>query len=342
MREIPIRGDTIRLGQLLKLADVVDSGAEAKALLADGDQLPVVNGEPESRRGRQLHDGDVITVAGEQLRIVADTPARAPAAPVPPARPAAAAALVPPARPAAPTAPTPAHPRPAGAALVIAHRGAWDLAPQNSIAAFERAVELGADGVELDVRRSGDGRLVIVHDPRIGIHPVARLTAEQLRARLDPGQAPDFEEVLAALAPHPTLIDVELKEDGYVAEAMAVLARHLTPDRYVVTSFLDPVLHQVSSEVPEARTGLLLAARRPARTLERRIQQAEADFLVLHTTLARTGLLDFSARRELPAWVWTVNEPRLMRMLLSDPRVEAVITDRTREAVALAGRRAAS
>ena len=48
----------IRLGQLLKLADVVDSGGEAKALLAAGEVA--VNGEPEQRRGRQLHDGDVV------------------------------------------------------------------------------------------------------------------------------------------------------------------------------------------------------------------------------------------------------------------------------------------
>jgi ribosome-associated protein len=75
MREIPIRGDTIRLGQLLKLAGVVDSGAEAKALLSDPVEQPAVNGEPEGRRGRQLHDGDRVAVAGEELQIVADTPA---------------------------------------------------------------------------------------------------------------------------------------------------------------------------------------------------------------------------------------------------------------------------
>ncbi len=57
----------IRLGQLLKLADVVDSGSEVKDLLADA---PVtVNGEPESRRGRQLHPGDVIAVAGRTLKL---------------------------------------------------------------------------------------------------------------------------------------------------------------------------------------------------------------------------------------------------------------------------------
>ena len=69
MRDIAIRGDMIRLGQLLKLADVVDSGGELKALLAETDVL--VNGELEDRRGRQLHPGDVVTVAGDELRVVA-------------------------------------------------------------------------------------------------------------------------------------------------------------------------------------------------------------------------------------------------------------------------------
>jgi ribosome-associated protein len=69
MRDVAIRGDMIRLGQLLKLAGVVDTGGELKALLAETDVL--VNGELEDRRGRQLHDGDEVTVAGDVLRIVA-------------------------------------------------------------------------------------------------------------------------------------------------------------------------------------------------------------------------------------------------------------------------------
>jgi ribosome-associated protein len=69
LRDVAIRGDMIRLGQLLKLADVVDSGGELKALLAEAEVL--VNGEPESRRGRQLHPGDVVTVAGDELRVIA-------------------------------------------------------------------------------------------------------------------------------------------------------------------------------------------------------------------------------------------------------------------------------
>ena len=58
--EVPVRDDGIRLGQLLKLADLVDTGADVKPLLADGDVR--VNGEVESRRGRQLGPGDVVTV----------------------------------------------------------------------------------------------------------------------------------------------------------------------------------------------------------------------------------------------------------------------------------------
>jgi ribosome-associated protein len=66
-REVPIRGDMIRLGQLLKLAGVVGGGGEVKHFLAD--ETVLVNGEPDNRRGRQLHPGDVVAVAGEELQV---------------------------------------------------------------------------------------------------------------------------------------------------------------------------------------------------------------------------------------------------------------------------------
>jgi ribosome-associated protein len=67
MRELSIRGDVIRLGQLLKAAGIADSGAEAKELLLAGEVT--VNGEPESRRGRQLHVGDVVRAGDDEVRI---------------------------------------------------------------------------------------------------------------------------------------------------------------------------------------------------------------------------------------------------------------------------------
>lgn len=67
MREVAIREDVIRLGQLLKLAGLVDSGGEARSLLEEG--AVTVNGEPEARRGRQLHRGDVVAAGGDAVRV---------------------------------------------------------------------------------------------------------------------------------------------------------------------------------------------------------------------------------------------------------------------------------
>ncbi len=64
---VPIRDESIRLGQFLKLANLVDSGADAKALLADG--LVTVNGEPEARRGRQLARGDLVRLGNAEAQV---------------------------------------------------------------------------------------------------------------------------------------------------------------------------------------------------------------------------------------------------------------------------------
>lgn len=66
--DVQIAGDTIRLGQFLKLADVVQAGAEVKDLLAD--EVVLVNDQPEDRRGRQLVPGDVVAVRGRLVRVV--------------------------------------------------------------------------------------------------------------------------------------------------------------------------------------------------------------------------------------------------------------------------------
>ena len=67
MREVVIRDGTIRLGQFLKLADLVEAGGDVKALLAD--DLVTVNGEPETRRGRQLVRGDRVIVGRTEVRV---------------------------------------------------------------------------------------------------------------------------------------------------------------------------------------------------------------------------------------------------------------------------------
>ena len=67
MRDVPLDRDGIRLGQFLKLAGLIDSGADAKAVLADG--AVTVNGSPEARRGRQLQRGDVVRLGEQSARV---------------------------------------------------------------------------------------------------------------------------------------------------------------------------------------------------------------------------------------------------------------------------------
>ena len=67
MHDVPIRDETIRLGQFLKLANLIDTGADAKGAIADG--LVSVNDAVETRRGRQLRAGDVVTFGGQSARV---------------------------------------------------------------------------------------------------------------------------------------------------------------------------------------------------------------------------------------------------------------------------------
>ncbi len=207
------------------------------------------------------------------------------------------------------------------------------MAPQNSLEAVDDAIAIGCDAIEIDVRRTGDGQIVLVHDARVRLRTVNRLDHQQLQARMKIGQAPLLETVLARAAGR-ILVDVELKEDGYVAEVIDVVQRHLTPDQYVVTSFNHRILAQVRDHAPGARTGLLLAPRRH-RDLQQRLDASGASFIAPHVTLTHTGLFSWAAARGIPLWVWTVNDHRALRAALTDTRVAAVITDEPERALVL-------
>lgn len=147
--------------------------------------------------------------------------------------------------------------------LVVAHRGTWSAAPQNSLAALEGAIALGCDMVELDVRRTRDGRLVAVHDPRIQGTKVRTLDHAQLKARLGPKQAPSLAEVLERAGGRIRL-DIELKEDGYVEQVTVAVAKHLAPEGYVVTSFSALSWPRSSGRPPRSAPGCCCAP--PARS----------------------------------------------------------------------------
>ncbi len=231
--------------------------------------------------------------------------------------------------------------------MTIAHRGGVSSAPENSLAAFEHAIAIGAEMVELDVRRTADGVLIVHHDPHVGGLPTASLVADDIAVRLG-RRPPTLAEALDLMRGRIAL-DVELKEEGCTEQVLAQLReRRLGPDEVVLTSFLDDVVRDCRRLAPDLRAGLLLGARtarpgaagvselvRPAE----RLRRAGASFAAPHVALTRLGILKQIAAIGLPSIVWTVNSPRTLAALLDDERVAGVITDRPELAVALRAER---
>jgi glycerophosphoryl diester phosphodiesterase len=189
---------------------------------------------------------------------------------------------------------------------IVAHRGASHEAPENTLAAFDRAIEIGADMIEFDVRRASDGRLVISHNR---VRKTALLPTLEETLRLTKGRIQ---------------LDVELKEPGCERDAIGLLLQYFPLSDFCITSFIASTLRETRAIHPGIRTGLIFAAWRPG------VLNSNADFLVPHYRLA--------ARAEQigkPLFVWTVDDPARTRRLFERPLVQAIVTNDPRQALAL-------
>jgi len=227
-------------------------------------------------------------------------------------------------------------------AMVAAHRGVASGAAENTIAAFTNAIDVGADMIEFDVRRTRDGELIAFHDALAGGKPVSGLTRDEIQAAAGV-RPPLLAEVLRTCAGRIRL-DVELKEDGYVAEVMAVLRAGFDPAQMVVTSFLPDVVAQAKDAFPEVKTGLLVGDGGPLTDVPARLRelfpvglarQVRADYLAPNYRLAAFGVVRRAAAAGLPCLLWTVNSPDLIGKYAADPRVAVIITDVAEQAVAI-------
>jgi glycerophosphoryl diester phosphodiesterase len=227
-------------------------------------------------------------------------------------------------------------------AMVAAHRGVAAGAAENTIAAFTNAIDVGADMVEFDVRRTRDGELIAFHDAVAGGVPVSGLTRDEIEAAAGV-RPPLLAEVLRVCAGRIRL-DVELKEDGYVTDVMTVLREGFDPAQLVVTSFLPAVVAQAKRAFPEVKTGLLVGEGGPVTDLPARLRElfpvdlarrVRADYLAPHYRLAALGVMRRAAAAGLPCLLWTVNSPDLIRRYAADPRVAVIITDVAAQAVSI-------
>jgi len=217
---------------------------------------------------------------------------------------------------------------------IIAHRGASAYVRENTLASFERAIALGADMVEFDVRRTRDRQLIVYHDPEIRHRPVRKLTFAEIR-HLDP-DIPLLAEVLD-LCQNRIHLDVELKEMGYEPQVLEMLLHYFDPDRFVVTSFHPFTLKRIKRRCPEVTTGFLFSdvtadvcrsLRWGAKMVRDRIRNMKVDFVAPDWQLLDAKILAQTLGDDRPIWVWTVNDEAVMQSLLRDLRIGGIITDR--------------
>ncbi len=223
--------------------------------------------------------------------------------------------------------------------LILGHRGASAVAPENTVAAFSRAMRDGADGIEFDVRLSRDQVPVVIHDAslkRTGLVDklVGELTAEELQGidvggwfakgskRETAGETlSTLAQVLELFSGNSGLLYIEMKCEPREGPALAAEVVRLTnesemADRVIVESFELSAVLAVKSIDAKIRTAALFEPKlsHPVSTLRRLrmidlAQQCGADEIALHHTLASARVIEKAKEEELETVVWTVDDP---------------------------------
>ena len=217
--------------------------------------------------------------------------------------------------------------------LVLAHRGANRLALENTVAAMAAAVDLGADGVELDVHRTADGVLVVRHDAQTADGPIGELTLSALQS-VQP-EVPVLAAVLDVCRGR--LVNVEVKDsDPRAAEALVALlagrsagAHEDVVDEVLVSSFDVATVDRVRAAAPHLPTGFLSFGLPPDDALAIAIDHGHTAVHPDVWTLLQVDVPEFVTRAHdlgLQVNVWTVNDPLQVEQL-RDAGVDAVITD---------------
>jgi glycerophosphoryl diester phosphodiesterase len=224
---------------------------------------------------------------------------------------------------------------------IVAHRGASLKARENTIESFLAAVDLGADMVELDIRKCGDGSLVVFHDPRFsrggrsGL--ISRLPFRELnRLAAKKGfSVPSMETAFKTLSGKITL-DIELKEPGYEEEVVACAREYFDDSQFVLTSFNPRVITAIKAFGRNLQTGFIMATAEGLALAETSPAEVLAPDKKLFS--ANRGLFARAKKQGKKIAVWTVDGIELLARLLIDPIVDAIITNRPDRALALRDR----
>ncbi len=203
---------------------------------------------------------------------------------------------------------------------IIGHRGAADHT-ENTVPSFESAIAQGVNGIELDVRASGDGQLVVVHPSVVGENAVKSTAYEDFKNLPDGYEVPLFEDVLKQFG-RKTFLDIELKHDGIEEAAVKLIKKYCNPGKTMVSGFDVDSLSKVHELLPALQLGYIY----------NRTQDEEArhncpiDVVIPQFRLASRQMIEEVHDEGLKVWAWTVNDEAEVQRLVN-LGVDGLITD---------------
>jgi glycerophosphoryl diester phosphodiesterase len=201
--------------------------------------------------------------------------------------------------------------------LLLGHRGSRVSASvrENSLPAFDLALQHGCDGFEFDVRLTADGSAIVCHDAKFQGHSIAEGTAAQFR------DLPLLDDVMARFSKR-AFLDIELKVPGLAQHVMAALREHIPERAYVVSSFLPHVLVEVRNRDESIPLGIICDRKLPP------WQELPIEYLIPHASLITRALVREAHDAGKVLFAWTVNDKSSM-LRLADWGVDGIISDNT-------------
>jgi glycerophosphoryl diester phosphodiesterase len=196
--------------------------------------------------------------------------------------------------------------------LRIGHRGARAYEPENTLRSFKKALEIGVDAVELDVRKTKDNQLVVIHDADVkkttdGKGVVSELTLKEIKEfSTEKGEKiPTLKEALDFLDKKVKIL-IELKEEGVEEKVLSAVRENGLQKNVIIVSFIEEVLRKVRELNKEIETGLIYAKHKnPVKSA----LDLKASYLLPLYRFTHTANVKKAHENGLKVIVWTVNKP---------------------------------
>ena len=207
--------------------------------------------------------------------------------------------------------------------LRIAHRGASDYAPENTLEAFRKAIKLKIEAVEFDVHHTKDGKLIVMHDHNVkrttdSLGLIHEFSLKELRKFHEPNgeSVPTLQEVINILK-NKCICKIDIKDSNITEKVLRAIKDNKIENSVIITSELISVLKKTKNLFPEIKIELGgFQEKRPIKEMIKEVKDIKAEIISPHYSIITKKLVDESHKNGLEVHVWTVDDPKLMKKMI--------------------------